>query len=263
MPQRADEENNADEHEAGQASERFIDVGLELGGKDPAYVAEDADLDFAVANIVDGACYNAGQSCCSVERVYVHQRHYPKFLGRAQALLASYRLGDPLQPETTLGPLAQESALARLENRISQAQTQGARVLLGGKRLTPSRGNFFLPTLVADVPQRCALMQEENFGPILPVHPVADDDEALRLMNDSSMGLTASVWTQSAARAERFGQELEFGTVYQNRCDYLDPALPWSGTRDTGKGSTLSRFGFYALTRRQSIHFRLHKENAC
>jgi acyl-CoA reductase-like NAD-dependent aldehyde dehydrogenase len=245
------------------AAGRFIDLGLELGGKDPAYVAEDADLDFAAANIVDGACYNAGQSCCSVERVYVHQRHYAAFLERAKAALAAYRLGDPLKPETTMGPLAQESALARLESRVAEAQKAGAQLLLGGKRLAGSKGHFFLPTLVSDVPQDCALMQEESFGPILPVRAVQDDDEALRLMNDSSLGLTASVWTQDPQRAERFGQGLEFGTVYQNRCDYLDPALPWSGTRDTGRGSTLSRYGYYALTRRQSLHFRTHKEKPC
>jgi len=248
---------------AQQTAAQLIDVGLELGGKDPAYVAEDADLDFAVANIVDGACYNAGQSCCSVERVYVHRRHYDAFLQRAQGVMTAYRLGDPLKSETTMGPLAQRAALPRLEARVAKARAQGARVLCGGKRLPKSRGNFFPPTLVADVPQAASLMQEESFGPILPVRAVAGDDEALALMNDSSMGLTASVWTQDPARADRLAGALEFGTVYQNRCDYLDPALPWSGARQSGQGSTLSRFGFYALTRRQSIHFRQNKKGAC
>jgi acyl-CoA reductase-like NAD-dependent aldehyde dehydrogenase len=249
---------------AQQAAARLIDTGLELGGKDPAYVAEDADLDFAVANIVDGACYNAGQSCCSVERVYVHQRHYDAFLKIAQELMAGYKLGDPLKNETTMGPLAQSSALTRLETNVAQARAQGARVLCGGARLPNSSGNFFVPTLVAESPQKSALMQEESFGPILPVRAVANDQEALALMNDSSLGLTASVWTQDSDHAELLTRELDFGTVYQNRCDYLDPALPWSGARDSGIGSTLSHFGFYGLTRRQSIHFRRNtKEGAC
>jgi len=249
---------------AQQVAARLIDTGLELGGKDPAYIAEDADLDFATANIVDGACYNAGQSCCSVDRVYVHRKHYDKFLEISQGLLAAYKLGDPFKAETTMGPLAQAAALDRLEAGVAQARQQGARVLCGGQRLANTTGNFFMPTLVADVPAKATLMQEENFGPVLPVRAVASDEEALALMNDSSLGLTASVWTQDPARAERLAQELDFGTVYQNRCDYLDPALPWSGARDSGKGSTLSRYGFYGLTRRQSIHFRRHQqEGAC
>jgi len=245
---------------AQAAAPRLIDVGLELGGKDPAYIAEDTDLDFAVTHLVDGACYNAGQSCCSVERVYVHQRLYAAFLERAQKAMAAYRLGNPMHAETTMGPLAQRFALDRLEARVQEAQKQGARLLCGGSRLPDTSGNFFLPTLIADVPQTAALMREESFGPMLPVRAVSIDEEALALMNDSSLGLTASVWTQDPARAERLAQALDFGTVFQNRCDYLDPALPWSGARESGKGSTLSTYGFYALTRRQSIHFRRNKK---
>ncbi len=240
-----------------QAARRLLDVGLELGGKDPAYVAQDADLDFTVENIVDGACYNAGQSCCAVERVYVHRTLYHDFLDRAKSLLKQYRLGDPLEERTTLGPLARREALPFLEGQVKEAVRRDARLLLGGKRLKGTRGNFFPPTLLADVPNDAKMMQEESFGPLVPVTPVADDEEALARMNDSRYGLTASIWTNDRERAERFARDLEVGTVFQNRCDYLDPALPWTGARDSGIGSTLSRYGFYHLTRRKGIHLRV------
>jgi acyl-CoA reductase-like NAD-dependent aldehyde dehydrogenase len=238
------------------AGSRFIDVGLELGGKDPAYVAEDADLDFAVENVVDGACYNAGQSCCAVERVYVHKQLYPQFLERSKAVLERYRLADPRKEETTMGPLASRSALDLLERQVEDARRRGAKILLGGKRLPDTAGNFFSPTLLAGVPNDAEAMQEESFGPLVPVLSVADDGEALKHMNDTRFGLTASVWTRDRERAERFARELEAGTIYQNRCDYLEPSLPWTGFRDSGKGSTLTRYGFYHLTRRKGIHFR-------
>lgn len=238
------------------AASRFIDVGLELGGKDPAYVAEDAVLDFAADNVVDGACYNAGQSCCGVERAYVHASLYDAFLKRAQHALLQYRLGDPLDAQTTMGPLASRSAVEMLELQVADALKRGARLLVGGKRPSGMRGFFFEPTLLADCPADALVMREETFGPILPVAKVESDDEALRSMNDNRYGLTASVWTKDRARAERFARELECGTVYQNRCDYLEPSLPWTGVKDSGKGSTLSRYGFMGLTRRKSIHFR-------
>lgn len=241
------------------AAQRIVDIGLELGGKDPAYVAGDADLPFAVENVVDGACYNAGQSCCAVERVYVHHTLYESFLGRAKAVLESYRTGDPLDEATTLGPLANRANLGLLEDQVKDAVRRGARLILGGTRVKGTRGNFFPPTLLADVPNDAKVMQEESFGPIVPVKAVADDDEALACMNDSRYGLTASIWTRSRERAERFARELTAGTVYQNRCDYLDPALPWTGARESGLGSTLSRYGFYHLTRRKSIHFRTNE----
>jgi acyl-CoA reductase-like NAD-dependent aldehyde dehydrogenase len=239
-----------------QAASRVVDVGLELGGKDPAYVAADADLEFTVENVVDGACYNAGQSCCAVERVYVHRRVYDEFVDRARAALQAYRLGDPLDEATTMGPLASRPALDTLERQVHDAVRRGARLLLGGRRVPDTRGNFFPPTLLADVPNEAEVMQEESFGPLLPVRVVAGDEEALAHMNDTRYGLTASVWTRDRARADRFAAELRAGTVYQNRCDYLDPALPWTGVGDSGKGSTLSPYGFYHLTRRRSIHFR-------
>jgi len=234
-----------------EVSRRFIDAGLELGGADPAYVAADADLAFAVPNVVDGACYNAGQSCCAIERVYVHASRYREFLEQAREVMARYVLGDPMDDGTTMGPMATPSAVELLRGRVEDAVARGGRLVLGG---VPSEdGRFFPPTLLADCPQDCAAMQEESFGPLLPSRPVADDDEALALMNDSRYGLTASVWTADRARAERFARELEAGTVYQNRCDHLDPALPWTGVKESGKGSTLSRYGFWHLTRRKSI----------
>jgi acyl-CoA reductase-like NAD-dependent aldehyde dehydrogenase len=239
-----------------RAATRVLDVGLELGGKDPAYVASDADLEKTVENVVDGACYNAGQSCCAVERVYVHRRLYDEFVDRARKVLTAYRLGDPLDESTTMGPLASRPALDTLERQVDDAVRRGARLVLGGQRVPDTRGNFFPPTLLADVPNEAEVMQEESFGPLLPVRAVADDEEALRLMNDTRYGLTASVWTRDRGRADHFAGELRAGTIYQNRCDYLDPALPWTGVGDSGKGSTLSPYGFYHLTRRRSIHFR-------
>lgn len=238
------------------AKSRLIDVGLELGGKDPAYVAADADLEFAAANVVDGACYNAGQSCCAVERVYVHQDLYPRFLERAAAVLNEYRLGNPLEDGITMGPLASRSAPKFLQGQVDDATRRGARLLMGGRIPNDLPGNFYLPTLLADVENGASVMQEESFGPLLPVCPVKSDEEALALMNDSVFGLTASVWTGDQDRAEYLARRLNAGTIFQNRCDYLDPALPWTGWGDSGKGSTLSRFGFYHLTHRKSIHFR-------
>jgi len=238
------------------AADRFIDVGLELGGKDPAYVAEDADLDFAATNLVDGACYNAGQSCCAIERVYVHQDLYEPFLAKVSTALSNYRLGDPFDEATTMGPLARRHALEELQQQVDDAVHRGARLLLGGKPVSGTEGNFYPPTLVADAPNDARIMQEESFGPLLPVAAVRDDDQAIERMNDSPFGLTASVWTADIDRAERFAVRLRAGTIFQNRCDYLDPMLPWTGWGDSGKGSTLSKYGFYHLTRRKSIHFR-------
>jgi acyl-CoA reductase-like NAD-dependent aldehyde dehydrogenase len=238
------------------AAERLIGVGLELGGKDPAYVAADADLAFAAENVVDGACYNAGQSCCAVERAYVHASLYEAFLERATLAMQGYRLGDPLEESTTMGPLVERASLQKVESHVADALARGARLLCGGRRRPDLAGFFYEPTLLADVPDDALVMREETFGPVLPVRAVRDDDEALRAMNDSRYGLTASVWTRDAARVERFVAELEAGTVFQNRCDYLDPALPWTGWKESGLGSTLSRHGFLHLTRRKSVHLR-------
>ncbi len=238
------------------AAGRFVDVGLELGGKDPAYVAEDADLAFTVPNVVAGALYNAGQSCCAVERVYVHRSLYKSFLEQAVDALDSFIPGDPMDPHTTLGPLADRGALDVFDRQVRQALESGARLLAGGRRLEDSPGNLYLPTLLADVDNLAEVMHEESFGPLLSVRAVESDAQALAEMNASRYGLTASVWTRSRERADWFAPRLAAGTVYQNRCDYLDPGLPWSGVKDSGRGTSLSPYGYYALTRPKSIHFR-------
>jgi acyl-CoA reductase-like NAD-dependent aldehyde dehydrogenase len=239
------------------AAGRFLQIGYELGGNDPAYVAEDAELERAVDGLVDGAMYNAGQSCCAVERAYVHARHYGAFIAGAERLACAYVLGDPLAASTTLGPIAQPAHVAELESLVADALECGARLVCGGKRTqVGGRGRFFPPTLLVDVPQDARLMRVEQFGPILAVQRVGSDEEALARMNDSEFALTASVWTRDRARAERFGATLRFGTVFQNRCDFGDPRLPWSGVGQSGRGHSLSVLGFDSLTRTRSLHFR-------
>jgi acyl-CoA reductase-like NAD-dependent aldehyde dehydrogenase len=246
-------------HRIQQAgANRFLHVGLELGGNDPAYVAADADLDRAVENIVDGACYNAGQSCCAVERIYVHRSLYAKFVERAEPLVRAYVMGDPTAQDTTLGPIAQPYHVGELEGLVLDAKTKGARVVCGGaKAQANGKGRFFEATLLADVPGSAQLLHKESFGPLVPIAPVDSDEEALAKMNDSQLGLTASVWTSDRDRAAMLARDLAFGTVYMNRCDALDPALPWTGVKDSGRGVTLSQLGFDALTRPKAIHFRL------
>ncbi len=240
------------------AVNRFMHPCLELGGNDPAYAAPDCDLAKTVENLVDGAIYNAGQSCCAVERVYVHASIYRRFVEMAEGLVRSYVMGDPQSQKTTLGPIAQPHHVAELEALVDDARSLGARVIVGGNRAAvDGRGRFFEATLVADGQQRMKLFRQEAFGPILPVMPVESDEEALAKMNDSRLGLTASVWTLDRDRAARFARSLECGTVFMNRCDYLDPALPWSGRKDSGRGVSLSALGFEGLTRPKSMHFRL------
>lgn len=240
------------------AARRFVEVGLELGGKDPAYVAADADLGSAVENLVDGAMYNAGQSCCAVERIYVHRSLYDRFVEQAVRLVRAYRLGDPLDEATTMGPMALHDAPSVLAAQVADAQAGGGKVLCGGEPLSvDGRGRFFAPTVVADAPQRSSLMQEESFGPVVGIAPVDSDEEAVRLMNDTRFGLTASIWTSDPARARRLGALVDAGTIFLNRCDYLDPELAWSGWKESGRGVSLSRFGFLPVTRRKSWHFRM------
>jgi acyl-CoA reductase-like NAD-dependent aldehyde dehydrogenase len=240
------------------AKDRFLHMGLELGGNDPAYVAEDADLANTVENVVDGAIYNAGQSCCAVERVYVHRSMVDRFVAAAEPLVKAYVMGDPNDDKTSLGPIAQPWHAKELEAFISDAKAKGAKVVVGGESATVNgKGRFFQATLLRDVPQTAEVMQKESFGPILAISAVDSDEEALARMNDSRLGLTASVWTSDRDRADRLARQLEFGTVYMNRCDALDPALPWTGVKDSGRGVTLSALGFAELTRPKAIHFRL------
>jgi acyl-CoA reductase-like NAD-dependent aldehyde dehydrogenase len=240
------------------AAKRFVGVGLELGGNDPAYVAADADFEKSVEGIVDGAIYNAGQSCCAVERVYVHRSLYERFLQASEALVRAYVMGDPKDDSTTLGPIAQPHHVTELEEYVQDATFRGARVICGGKRARANDlGRFFEPTLIADVTQEMALFRKESFGPILAAAAVDSDEEALAKMNDSSLGLTASIWTTDPERASRLARDLEFGTVFMNRCDAVDPALPWVGVKDSGRGYSLSAMGFDQLTRPKSLHFRV------
>jgi acyl-CoA reductase-like NAD-dependent aldehyde dehydrogenase len=237
------------------ASSRLLDMGLELGGKDPAFVREDANFDFAVANLVDGAFYNAGQSCCAVERIYVMRPLYSKFVDAFVAEVEKYKIGDPEDGATNVGPLAQRKAVDWVDSQISQAVDCGAKVLTGGRRL-PGPGYFFQPTVLVDVDHTMSVMMDESFGPVIGIMPVDSEEEAVRLMNDSPYGLTASIWTEDTERGEALAHRAAAGTVYVNRCDYLDPELAWTGIKDSGHGCTLSHLGFLYLTRPKSFHIR-------
>ena len=237
------------------AAERFIATGLELGGKDPAYVRADAPLEQAVENLVDGSYFNAGQSCCAVERIYVHKDVFTKFVDGFVELTRQYRLGNPLDTQTTLGPLISAAAADTVRAQIRDAVDKGAKTLIKAK--DSARTPYLAPEVLTNVDHRMALMTEETFGPAVGIMPVASDEEAIKLMNDSRYGLTASIWTADADAALRIGERVETGTWFMNRCDYLDPALAWTGVKDSGRGCTLSRLGLEAFTRPKSFHLRL------
>ncbi|KAJ0406159.1 hypothetical protein ATCC90586_001205 [Pythium insidiosum] len=241
------------------ASSRFIDVTLELGGNDAAYVAADADPIAAAEGLVDGVCYNAGQSCCGVERIYVHEDKYDAFLEKAKELFDAYTLGDPFDPKTSLGPMALPTAPASLDAHVKDAIAKGAQLLTGSGIVTDSAGNgrFYSPTLLANCNGSMEIMKEESFGPIVGVEKVKSDEEAIGKINCSQYGLTAAVFTSSRERGMRVGSQLSAGTVFMNRCDALDPYLPWTGLRDSGKGASLSKYGFRALTKLKSWNFRV------
>jgi acyl-CoA reductase-like NAD-dependent aldehyde dehydrogenase len=237
------------------AAGRFIGTGLELGGKDPAYVRADAPLEASIENLVDGAYFNSGQSCCGVERIYVHKDVFSRFVDGFVALTRQYRLGNPLERETTLGPMVRTEAADNVRAQIRNALEKGAKALMqsSDKPGTP----YLAPEVLVDVDHSMAVMTEETFGPVVGIQAVRDDEEAIERMNDSRYGLTASIWTLDADAALRIGERVETGTWFMNRCDYLDPALAWTGVKDSGRGCTLSRLGLETFTRPKSFHLKL------
>ncbi|MBK44230.1 MAG: aldehyde dehydrogenase [Roseovarius sp.] len=244
----------------GQAMERaaagtFTGLGLELGGKDPGYVMEDADLDAAVEVLIDGAMFNSGQCCCGIERIYVHESLYEPFVEKAAALVRGYRLGNPLDPETTLGPMANLRFAQEVRAQIAEALEMGATAHI--ETFAEDDGGCYLsPQILTDVSHEMRVMREESFGPVVGIMPVSGDAEAIGLMNDSPFGLTASLWTSDMERAVRVGDAIETGTVFMNRADYLDPGLCWTGCKQTGRGGALSVIGYHNLTRPKSYHLK-------
>ena len=237
---------------------RFINVGLELGGKDPAYVRSDADLNHAIENLVDGAMFNSGQSCCGIERIYVDQSIYKDFIDGFKTITEQYKLGDPSQEDTNLGPVVRLSAANFIRSQISEAEKQGAKRLIDESKFSIAKDDncYIAPQVMIDVDHSMKFMMEETFGPAVGIMPVKDHQEAKQLMNDSPYGLTASIWTKDLDFAKDFGREIETGTFFMNRCDYLDPALAWTGVKDTGVGCSLSVLAFDQFTRPQSFHMR-------
>jgi len=235
----------------------FASTGFELGGKDPAYVRADAKLDHAIENLVDGSFYNSGQSCCGIERIYVDAKIYDDFVEGFAELTRKYVVGNPLDQATTLGPLVCGSSADIVRGQIEEAKRKGARALINMKVERDRSGSPYLaPEVLINVNHQMEVMREESFGPVVGIMKVRDDDEAVILMNDSPYGLTASIWTGDAERAAELGMRIETGTVFMNRCDYLDPDLVWTGVKDTGRGAALSKYGFDALTQPKSFHLR-------
>lgn len=244
----------------GQAMERaaagtFTGVGTELGGKDPGYVMEDADLEAAVETLIDGAMFNSGQCCCGIERIYVHEDLYEDFVEHSVALVRSYKLGSPLDEATTIGPMANVRFAEEVRSQIAEAIEAGATAHIE-PFAEDDGGAYLTPQILTGVTHGMRVMRDESFGPVVGIMKVSSDEEAIALMNDSDFGLTASLWTGDVARAQRVGDRIETGTVFMNRADYLDPGLCWTGCKDTGRGGGLSVIGFHNLTRPKSYHLK-------
>ena len=238
------------------AAGTFTGLGLELGGKDPGYVMEDADLDAATETLIDGAMFNSGQCCCGIERIYVSEALYKPFVEKAVEIVSGYQLGNPLDPDTTLGPMAHLRFADEVRAQTAEACADGAKALIDPTLFPNDGGAYLMPQILTDVDHTMRAMRDESFGPLVGIMKVKDDAEAVALMNDSNFGLTAALWTQDYARAEAIADEIDTGTVFTNRCDYLDPALCWTGCKDTGRGGGLSQIGFHNLTRPKSYHMK-------
>jgi acyl-CoA reductase-like NAD-dependent aldehyde dehydrogenase len=241
------------------AADRFIGTGLELGGCDPAYVRHDADLAHAVENLVDGAYFNSGQSCCGIQRVYVHQRLYDAFVEGWVDLTRKYALGNPTEPQTTLGPVVRTAAADEIRRQVAASVAAGARAAIDEREFPASRAGtpYLAPQVLLGVDHTMPVMCEEIFGPVAGIMKVGSDAEAIQLMNDSAFGLTAAIWTGDETAAVAIGEQVQTGTWFMNRCDYLDPALAWVGVKDSGRGCTLSAVGYEHLTRPKSFHLRV------
>jgi len=240
---------------AAIAGKRMIRVQLELGGKDPVYVCQDVDVKATAAAVADGAFYNTGQSCCSVERIYVHRSIHEAFVDAFVAEVKSYKAGDPMDEATYVGAITRRPQLDVLKRQVADARKKGARILLGGKPIA-GKGSRFEPTVVVDVDHTMAVMRDESFGPIIGIQAVGGDDEAVALMNDTEYGLTAAVYTHDERRAKRILAQVNAGSVYWNCCDRVSPRLPWSGVKHSGIGLTLSTYGIQAFTRPKAWHLR-------
>ncbi|AXX97178.1 aldehyde dehydrogenase family protein [Profundibacter amoris] len=239
------------------AAGTFTGIGLELGGKDPGYVMEDANLDAAVETLIDGAMFNSGQCCCGIERIYVAESLFDEFVNKAVEIVNGYKLGDPLDPETTLGPMAHVRFAQEVRDQTAEAIAAGAKPLIDPANFPEDDGGAYLmPQILVNVDHSMRVMRDESFGPVVGIMPVKDDAEAIALMNDSEFGLTASLWTNDIDRAEAIGHQLETGTVFMNRADYVDPGLCWTGCKNTGRGGGLSIIGYHNLTRPKSYHLK-------
>ena len=238
------------------AAGTFTSIGLELGGKDPGYVMEDANLDAAVETLIDGTMYNSGQCCCGIERIYVIESLFDDFIKKAVAVVNQYKLGNPLDPETTIGPMAHIRFANEVRAQTQEAIKDGAKAHIDPCLFPMDGGAYLMPQILTDVTHDMRIMREESFGPVVGIMSVKNDKEAIKLMNDSKFGLTASLWTEDINRAEAIADRIDTGTAFMNRADYIDPALCWTGCKDTGRGGGLSMIGYHNLTRPKSYHLK-------